>query len=264
MKFNYTYEGNDKTFTALDHDIFSLSEIFHENTKERRTTPRTYDTSLDKVMGYSFKEYKNTSRIFLDCDTISGKQFDDVMLSRRSSRKFGKKPLSKEEISFILEYTYHAIEKESKEFPRFFRSTPSAGALYPLELYPIIFSVHTIPQGIYHYHALTHSLELIEKGSFSDETADICLTQDFIASSGVCIAVTAIFDRTKCKYGNRGYRYALLDAGHLVQNVYLAATALELAVCSIGGFYDDEFNKMLDIDGVNEAVIYAVVVGSAG
>jgi SagB-type dehydrogenase family enzyme len=262
VKFRYTFTGDDKSLAVLDRDLFSLSEIFHENTKERRITPRTYDTSLDAIMSLSFKEYKNARRLALERHTSSGRQFDTVMLSRRSSREFGEFPLSKEDISYLLEYTYLAAEKESKEFPGYYRPAPSAGALYPLELYPIVFNIREVPQGIYHYHSPTHSLELLEEGSFSDCIANICLSQDFIRFAGVCIAVTAVFGRTQFKYGDRGYRYVLLDAGHLVQNVYLAATALELAVCSIGGFFDDEFNELLGIDGVTEAVVYAVVIGS--
>ena len=262
MKFKYSFTGDDKSLIALDHDLFSLSEVYHENTKVRRINPDTYDTSLDTAMSKSFKEYKNAPRIALDRNTSTGKQFDDVMLHRRSTRFFGRKPLLKKDISYLLEYTYAAREKETMEFPGFYRPSPSAGALYPLELYPVIFSAHEIPKGIHHYHALTHTLEFLREGSFADCIADICLAQEFIKNSGACIAVTAVFDRTKGKYKDRGYRYVLLDAGHLLQNVYLAATALELPVCSIGGFYDDEFNELLDIDGVNEAVIYAVVVGS--
>ncbi len=262
MKFKYIHTGDDKSFTVLDHDLFCLAELFHENTKERRITPTTYDTSLDVVMNQSFKEYRNAPRIALEPQTASGKQFDEVILSRRSGREFGELPLSKRDISYILEHTYVASEKESKEFPGYFRPSPSAGALYPLELYLLVFNVDEIPQGIYHYHALSHALEFIKEGFFADKIADICLAQDFIRSSGICFAVTAIFDRTQTKYGDRGYRYVLLDAGHLVQNVYLAATALNLPVCSVGGFYDDEFNQLLEIDGVNEAVVYAVVVGS--
>lgn len=263
MKFEYTHAGDDKSLTVLDHDLFSLSEIFHENTKGRRIIPTTYDTSLDAIMSHSFKEYKNVKRIALEHHTSSGKQFDAVMLSRRSDREFGELPLSKKDISYLLEYTYMATEKESEEFPGYYRPSPSAGALYPLELYPIAFNVSKVPQGIYHYHSLTHSLELLKEGSLAGCISDICLAQDFIRSSGVCIAVTAVFDRTQCKYKDRGYRYVLLDAGHLVQNIYLAATALELAVCSLGGFFDDEFNELLGIDGVTEAVVYAVVVGSS-
>lgn len=262
MKFNYSFTGDDKSLIALDHDLFSLSELYHENTKARRLSPETYDTSLDTAMSKSFKEYKNAARIALDCNTATGKQFDDVMLHRRSARCFGRDSLSRKNMSCILEYTYAAREKETMEFPGFYRPSPSAGALYPLELYPIVFNVEKIPQGIYHYNALPHALELLREGSFADCVADICLAQEFIKSSGVCIAVAAVFDRTKSKYKERGYRYVLLDAGHLVQNVYLAATALDLPVCSIGGFYDDEFNGLLNIDGVNEAVVYAVVVGS--
>lgn len=262
MTFTYSFTGDDKSLTVLDHDLFSLSELFHENTKVRRINPQTYDTTLDVAMSKSFKEYKNTAKIALDRNTTSGSQFDEIVRCRRSIREFGTQPLSKRDVSFLLEYTYSAVEKETKEFPGFTRPTPSAGALYPLELYPILFNVHKIPHGIYHYHALSHSLELLKEGAFADLIADICLAQDFIKYSGSCIAVTAIFDRTTCKYRERGYRYVLLDAGHLVQNVYLAATALDLPVCSIGGFYDDEFNQLLEIDGVNEAVVYAVVVGS--
>jgi SagB-type dehydrogenase family enzyme len=141
------------------------------------------------------------------------------------------------------------------------RSAPSAGALYPFEIYVIVNNVSGLKRGIYHYQVLTHSLELIKLGDYRSKITNCCLNQDMAGKSGVTFVLTAIFERVTFKYDERGYRYVYIEAGHISQNIYLQATSLGLGSVVIGAFYDDKINKLLKIDGKKEAAIYVHAVG---
>jgi len=142
-----------------------------------------------------------------------------------------------------------------------FRAAPSAGALYPIEIYPVVRSVEGVKPGIYHYHVLSHALELIIEGGRSAQLAEACLSQRFIERAAVALVLTAVYGRTTQKYGERGYRYATLDCGHISENVYLAATAMGLGACAVGAFDDDRVNLLLGVDGEEESALLVLPVG---
>ncbi|HXH87233.1 MAG TPA: SagB/ThcOx family dehydrogenase [Gaiellaceae bacterium] len=139
------------------------------------------------------------------------------------------------------------------------RHTPSGGALYPLELYAIAREVEGLPAGIYHFDPHTTGLEQL-----SPEIDDVeeCLVDASTAEdSAAILVVSGVFWRSRFKYGLRGYRFALLEAGHAIQNAVLVATALELAALPVGGYYDARIESLLGIDGVNESALYLLALG---
>jgi len=181
---------------------------------------------------------------------------EEAIDHRRSVRKYSDQPLQLEELSRLL----HAADGITE--PRYgFRAAPSAGALYPLELYVVTNRVRQLDQGIYHYLADSHSLELIRGGDFGGAAASAALGQEVIANAAAVLVVSAVMERTRKKYGSRAERYVLLEAGHVGQNVYLAATALGLGICAVGAFYDDELNRLLTLDAPREAALYLLAVG---
>ncbi|MBY8991905.1 MAG: SagB/ThcOx family dehydrogenase [Candidatus Lokiarchaeota archaeon] len=185
-------------------------------------------------------------------------KFWDVIGNRKSSRKFKNEPLSKEQLSLLL----FGMTGLTRIFPQFaFRTVPSAGGLYPIEVYPIINNVENLDQGIYHYNISTHSLELLQAGDFRTEIAKACLDQKIAYNSAVNFVWTALIERSKWKYLQRCYRYIYIDAGHIGQNFYLIAEALNLGACTIGAIFDDEINDLLKIDGLTETAIYVGVIG---
>jgi SagB-type dehydrogenase family enzyme len=136
---------------------------------------------------------------------------------------------------------------------------PSAGALYPLELYPLAVSVQGLARGIYHYAPLEHALEALPFQGMDD-----CLrrcTDDDLTQSPIVVILTAIFRRHALKYGDRGYRLTLMDCGCAIAHLYLAATALGLDCCVYGGFHDDGIHRMLGLDGINEAALAVFACG---
>ena len=141
------------------------------------------------------------------------------------------------------------------------RAVPSGGALYPLELYAAVLRVGELEPGLYHFDPLSPGLEVIRLGLLAEELAALSTYPEIVCSCPVLVFVAAIFGRTRFKYGLRGYRFALLEAGHVAQNIVLAATALGLAALPLGAFYDRRTDAFLGLDGVNESTLYGIALG---
>jgi SagB-type dehydrogenase family enzyme len=182
--------------------------------------------------------------------------------SRRSVRAFGREPLSLSALAALLEAGYGvtgSLPLGAHAQP--LRAAPSGGALYPLELYVFAPSVAGLAAGLYHYDPLAAGLELRRRGTFS--IGDATPHPEVVDAAAAVVLVTAIFWRSRFKYGLRGYRFALLEAGHVVQNVLLAATSLDVGAVPIGGFFDRGLEALLDVDGLEESALYLVALGPA-
>ena len=182
-------------------------------------------------------------------------------IERRSSiRRYSRTPLTLEELSFLLWCTQGI--KEVIPGSATFRTVPSAGARHALETYLLINKVDTLPAGLYWYSALRHGLILIDNGDqLADQLVTACLGQRFVAQSGATFIWTASSYRMTWRYSERGYRYFFLDVGHVCQNLYLAAEAIDCGVCAIAAFSDDAVNEFLRIDGEEQFSLYLATVG---
>jgi SagB-type dehydrogenase family enzyme len=206
-----------------------------------------------------YKTYPSSPKIRLDSpETSGGLPLWEVIRLRRSIRSFQDKPMSKSHISQLLWATQGITQKD---LGYEFRSTPSAGALYPVETYLSIHNTEGIESGLYHYGVQKHELEQLKTGDFRLAVVEAALDQDMAYSANVVFIWTAVFSRAKWKYRQRAYRYVYLDAGHIAQNLALAAVALGLGTCQIGALYDEKINTLLTIDGEEESVLYMSVVG---
>jgi SagB-type dehydrogenase family enzyme len=209
----------------------------------------------------TFKTYPNALKTIKLPDPEFDKtiKFWEVVLKRHSTRKYSNKPITLSQLSSLL----FGMTGLTRIFPQYaFRTVPSAGGLYPIEMYPIINQVENLKKGIYHYNISKHSLELIKKGDFRIDVAKGCLDQQIAYNSAVNFVWTAVIERSKWKYLQRCYRYIYMDAGHIGQNFYLIAEALGLGACTIGAIYDDEINDLLELDGIQETAIYVGVIGN--
>ncbi|HEX7482791.1 MAG TPA: SagB/ThcOx family dehydrogenase [Candidatus Bathyarchaeia archaeon] len=184
--------------------------------------------------------------------------FTEVLKRRKSIRSFSTNPLNKIDLAFLL-WASTGIQRTEHDYE--FRTAPSAGALYPVETYIAANNVEEIEKGIYHYNIKNHFLEEIKLGDFGNNLARAALNQRMCAKSSVVFIWTAIFGRSKWKYAQRAYRYIYLDAGHIGQNLALAAVSISCGSCQVGAFFDDEINSIVGIDGVEESVICLSVVG---
>lgn len=181
--------------------------------------------------------------------------------NRRSVRKYSKEaPLTLAELSYLLWLTQGV--KEITRRPATLRTVPSAGARHAFETYLLINQVEGLNPGLYRFAASQHALIAQESSKeIREEVTLACLDQNQVRTSAVTFLWTAVVERMTWRYVERGYRYLHLDAGHVCQNLYLAAEAIGCGVCAIAAFDDDELNKVLELDGENQFVIYLASVG---
>lgn len=249
----------------------AVSELFHENSKHYAADPRTVqrimavlaNPILQGILATSTKRYPSAAKIELPNDApLSTRSFDATVLGRRSCREFDGRPLSLPEVAKIVLCAGGVTARI--DLPGFrqqpLRAAPSGGALYPVELYLFALCVTDLKAGLYHYAPADNSLELVREADAAPELARICYSETLIKSAAV-IVLTGISLKSRLKYGERGYRFMLLEAGHIAQNAILAANALELGACPFGGFIDDDLDRLLDIDGLDEVSLYLIAFG---
>jgi SagB-type dehydrogenase family enzyme len=121
--------------------------------------------------------------------------------------------------------------------------------------------VSKLERGVYHYSVRAHKLDELQRGDLRRQITQAALGQDMCATAAAVFVWSAVFERCKWKYGQRAYRYVYLDAGHIAENLALAAVSLNLGSCEIGALFDDEVNAILGIDGEQESTILMAVVG---
>lgn len=230
------------------------AEKYHQESKH---SPLNIFTRIREPQPPLFKKYPASAKFKLPQDfKWTGISVEEAIVKRRSKRNFAQKPLSLKELSCLLYYAGGITDTRSG-----LRAAPSAGALYPIEIYPVIHQVEGIKPGIYHYSIEDHSLELLKTGDYREKLSEYCLGQETAGRSAVAFIITAIFARTKWKYQHRAYRYVLIEAGGIAENIYLSAELMGLGACALGAFFDDQINKELNIDGIKEAAIHIMVVG---
>ncbi len=180
---------------------------------------------------------------------------------RESVRKYSDEPLSLEELSWLL-WTTQGVKEIYGENYATLRNVPSAGARHAFETFLLVNNVEGLESGIYQYVALEHKLvEYIMTDGVADEVVKAAYNQKMVKNNSVTFIWVADIVRMTWRYSERGYRYIHLDAGHVCQNLYLAAGNINAGVCAIAAFHDDIFNKVLRIDGENQFVIYLASVG---
>ncbi len=206
-----------------------------------------------------FKKYPAAEKVDLPRQwQLTEEKIAPLFQKRRSMRRYATEAIPLQDLAFML-WASQGITAVSGNFS--FRTAPSAGALYPVETYISVHSVQGLPAGLYHFDAENFSLDRLNTVLSAEAVAAACLNQKFMASSAVTFLWSAVFRRCMSKYGNRGMRYILLDAGHICQNILLAAAATGNCGCPIAAFYDEELNDLLDLDPTEESVLYAASVG---
>ena len=179
---------------------------------------------------------------------------------RVSVRTYTGEPLSLEELSYLLWMT-QGIKKMIPGRATF-RTVPSAGARHALETCLLINTVTSLEPGLYQYYAPEHCLGRIPAPeTIAADITAACCNQEFVFQSAVTFLWIAETERMTWRYSERGYRYLHLDAGHVCQNVYLAAESIGCGACAIAAFHDQELNTLLDCDGEARFVIYLAALG---
>jgi SagB-type dehydrogenase family enzyme len=224
-------------------------------------------TMGEKTLAYPraplYKEYPEAAQR-LSLDPESGRPGADLwqaVAGRRSQRDYRDRPLTKTELAALL-WATQGITGAMGGYH--FRASPSAGALYPVETYLAVHRVEGVTPGIWHFQVLDFALELVTAGDFRQPLVNAGLSQGFLGEAGVVFIWTGVLNRARWKYRERAVRYLFLDAGHICQNLMLAATALKLGVCPVGAFFDEEVEQIVGVDEAEEVALYLASVGPLG
>jgi len=184
----------------------------------------------------------------------------DAIEQRTSIRSYAREPITPEELGFLLWCTQGV--KTIHGNIATLRTVPSAGARHAFETYILANDVESLEPGLYRYLALSHRLQQVDTDpTLALRVTSACFDQQFILRSGAVFLWTAVPYRMTWRYGERGYRDLHLDAGHVCQNLYLAAEAVGCGVCAIAAFDDDAMNHLLGINGKEQFLIYLATVG---
>jgi SagB-type dehydrogenase family enzyme len=184
----------------------------------------------------------------------SSTSIEKALLERRSVRDYKNEPLTISEISQLL-WAAQGITDRGR-----LRTAPSAGALYPLELYVVVGNVINLKSGIYKYKPHGHELVRVAEGDKRKELCKSAFGQSAIQDAHVVIVFSAVYERTTGKYGERGVRYVHIEVGHAAQNVFLQAVSLNLGAVVIGAFDDDKVKKVMNMEN-KEQPLYIMPVG---
>ena len=179
---------------------------------------------------------------------------EQTLLQRRSIRSYTGESLTLQEVSQLL----WAAQGETS--PRGFRTAPSAGALYPLEVYLLAGDVQDLTEGVYHYRPDQHQLVKVIAGDSRTELCDAALMQSCVKDGAIVLVFTGVYERTISKYGDRGIRYVHIEVGHAAENLCLQATAMGLGTVTVGAFYDEQVAKLLNLPP-DEHPLYIIPVG---
>ncbi|MCK5314389.1 MAG: SagB/ThcOx family dehydrogenase [Anaerolineales bacterium] len=177
-----------------------------------------------------------------------------ALLNRQSTRSYRGESLALSEVGQLL-WAAQGITR-----PGGYRTAPSAGALYPLEVYLLAGDVRDLDSGFYKYNPESHELWGVFEGDKRVELSQAALNQEAIRDAPAVIVISGIYERTTGKYGERGHQYVHMEVGSAAQNVYLQAVSLHLGTVFIGAFYDEDVKKVLQL-GENEEPFCILPVG---
>jgi SagB-type dehydrogenase family enzyme len=245
-----------------------VAELFHENSK----LPPRIAAPNDSLLGgtgtgsrvgdnVEIKAYRTGARTKLPAASRLEGSVTDILEGRRSVRAYPGEPVTLWQLGQLLGWS-HGISARPGQTVSSGRTAPSAGGLYPIEIYVAAQEVSGLAPAVYHYNPKTHSLETVATHNAFERIRGASLYPEIVGRANLYLMLVAVFARTCQKYGERGYRFVLLDCGHVAQNLHLVGTAVGLGSVGIGGFLDDPLNELLELDGVNEAVVHTIAVGS--
>ncbi|MGA2669051.1 MAG: SagB/ThcOx family dehydrogenase [Ignavibacteria bacterium] len=239
----------------------SIGKEFLEKTKEKYFVETDQEKGLPRP---PFELEYDRSKPIIELPKpehikLKDKHLRECIEKRRSLRDYSSKPLSPRELSYLLWCTQGVKEVTPKNL---LRNVPSAGARHPFETYILVKNVKGLKPGVYRFIGTKHSLiaHNLDEG-IAQKIKDACSGQSLFDPCAVVFMWAAIAERMTWRYWERGYRYILIDAGHVCQNLYLAAESINCGACAVASYDDDELNKLLGLDGVNQFVVYLGVAG---
>lgn len=266
--------GIQRFLFVQENDLANrVSSLYHENSKlgefrvrfglpdpkkERETL-----ALINQVAGRS-KGYRFAPRVPLVSPLELDRPLGRLLRERRSRRQMKPVAIGAEKLATLLVGAVGVTGKlqNADGSSRLLRAYPSGGALYPLEIYAAVLSVEGVAPGLYYVDVIAPALALLRAGDLRESLWEAFIEEPMVKTCGVVLIITALFQRSRFKYGERSYRFILLEAGHLGQNLVLAGESLGLSVVPMGGFLDRQLEALLEVDGVEESVIHTMLVGT--
>lgn len=215
-----------------------------------------YREDIIKLKSKSYIEYFGNSYQLPPPYLEDHDSFKRVIQNRKSRRNFNKSAIDVQKLSNILYFSngYRDVEKGQKY-------VPSSGGLNSVELFVIVLNSIEIEKGIYYYNPNEHQLTTIHTGDFATWTREHIFYQDEYSDASCVVVLASLAGKLTMKYGLRSYRLALLDIGHVSQNIYLLGSASDVQVCASAGFIDDEIDQALNFDGFNITTQLTIMLG---
>ena len=239
----------------IGHEFMRLTKFAHLGVYPQKQGVLMPSLELPLEKGSEISDLPSYKSIDLDEVNLL-----ELIEKRASLRKYLDKALTLEELSFLLWGTQGVKTISEKSLTK--RTVPSAGSRHPFETYLLINDVTGLSPGLYRYLAVSHKLvKLPGRENINQSLTDACLKQQHVKTSAVTFIWVAVPIRTIWRYSQRGYRYIHLDAGHVCQNLYLLAEAIDCGVCAIAAFDDDLANQAIGLDGKDHFVIYLASLG---
>ena len=245
------FEHLDGTLPADDTQQLSL--LFHLNSE-----PWLNDAAYEEASA-NMPLVEPAGRPVVELPEVPTSALVELQRARRSCRSFLPRQMPLETVGALISGAQGITGVTETGFRR--RATPSAGGLYPLDLYMYIRRVTGLVDGLYRHDPLGHALIELDRADVTSRLAEALYAYPFIVDANAVVVLAARFNRTQDKYGPRGYRYILLEAGQVVQNLVLRATELGLGSLCIGGYSDSLVNAQLGIDPTRGGAVYLVAAG---
>jgi len=238
-------------------DTLSIGEKFHYETSfadgEIRSSRVRFGDSLPL-----YKSYPGADTVRLAGIRPIPEDLGSTLRRRRSTRRFTSDSLAFALLSTLLQSSCGITGARGGPAHR---AVPSAGALYPIEVYVLALRVMSMPPGLYHFRPRDSILEFVRAGDLAADLFRASHEQSAASAPAAALVIAARFDRSTHKYGDRGYRYTYMEAGAICQNVYLLATALGIGTVAVGAFDDEAANRLVGLDGTAEAALILMPLG---
>jgi SagB-type dehydrogenase family enzyme len=215
----------------------------------------------------NYRSYPDAPTIALPTESASTdtlRSFRALTHARRSPEGFTRHTMSLETLSAVLEAACGVTGTKTSPFGVVaLRAHPAAGALYSVQVYPIVLNVAGVQPGVYHYDPLRHELETVRAPIEEDDVLAASDQRETVRNAAVVYALSGDFKRFERKYGSNGYRTFAMEAGHVSQNLVLATVAAGDAARPIGSWYEDALNRLLGFESYDERYLLAILAGRA-
>lgn len=275
---NISFKEIDIETTGLDKLEDSLALLYHENSKSQSYLSRRDGYKIGAFLGnpniversvQPFKNYPNAEKIDLSIytDQDNDDAFCSLVANRKSVREYNVNyKLSVSEIYKILHHAYgiSRVDEQPNGLVQKYRMTPSAGGLYPLEIY--FYANNTaLEKGLYHYNPNNNQIDVLTRKDIAAEIFAAANGNAFVAvpDASIVVFITSVFERQMIKYGDRAYRFTLMEVGSVSQNIALTTQSMGLGNCYLGSYFDNKVNQVLGINGVGETIQNIIVIGKS-